>query len=168
MKIVISLIVVFIMSFLLILKLVYSGNKQEPEEEKLGFFLVVLVTVMLTLLPTAVIGLVLFVLIGSANTVNMIFSLDLSANQLIVLAISFLVYSFTIDSIMEILVKHIVRKHLVYYSALLLIRTGAFYVIGKVIGLDQKVSFIIAAGVSLIILLMESLYNLREKNKQKD
>lgn len=89
MKIFISLLVVFIISFFLVFKLVYSGNKEETEEGKLNFFLVIFVSFLLALLPTAAIGLMLFVLLGSANTVNMVFSLNINLNQLIVLTISF-------------------------------------------------------------------------------
>ncbi|WP_029270919.1 hypothetical protein [Virgibacillus alimentarius] len=168
MKIVVSFVTVFIISFLLIFKLVYNGNKQEPEGEKIGFFMVIFVTVMLALLPTAAVGLMLFLLLGSANAVNMIFSLNLSVDQLVVLAICFLVYSFIIESIIEIIVKYILGENVFYHSTVLLIRIGVFYVIGKGIGLNPKVSFFIAAGVAIMILLIETLYNWREKNKQKD
>lgn len=168
MKIFISLLVVFIISFLLLFKLVYSGNKEEPEDEKLNFFLVILVSFLLALLPTAAIGLILFVVLGSANTVNMIFSLNISLNQLIVLAISFMIYLFTIDSILEIAVKHILGKNIFYYSVILLIRIGVFYMIGELVGLTQTVSVTFSTGVAFIILLIEILYNLREKHKDKN
>lgn len=168
MKVVVSLVVIFIISFLLLLKLVYSGNKQESGENKMGPILIVFVVTILALLPTAAMGLVLFALIGSTNTVNMIFSLNLSMKQLIILAVSFLVYLFTIDSIIEMVVKHILGKGMFYYSAVLLIRIGAFYVIGEVVDLNQKVSLTIAIGVAIIILLIELLYNLREKHKKQN
>lgn len=56
----------------------------------------------------------------------MLFFKNISLNQLILLAISFLVYLFTIDSIGEIVVKHILEKSFVYYSVILLIRMGVF------------------------------------------
>ena len=163
MKIFISLLVVFIISFLLLFKLVYNGNKEESEEEKLNFVLVILVSILLALLPTAAIGLILFVVLGSANTVNMVFSLNISLNQLIVLAISFLVYLFTVDSIVEIAVKHILGKNIFYYSVILLIRIGVFYMIGELVDLTQTVSVTFSTGMAFIILLIEILYNLRKK-----
>lgn len=168
MKIFISLLVVFIISFFLVFKLVYSGNKEETEEEKLNFFLVIFVSFLLALLPTAAIGLMLFVLLGSANTVNMVFSLNINLNQLIVLTISFFVYLFTIDSIIEIVVKHILGKNIFYYSMLLLIRIGAFYLIGDLVGLTQTINVTFSIGVALLILFIEILYNLREKYKNKE
>src|SRR5690625_3738981 len=163
MKIFISLLVIFIISFLLLFKLVYTGNKEESQDEKLNFFLVVLVSFLLALLPTAAIGIILFVILGSANTVNMLFSLHISLNQLVVLAISFFVYLFTIDSIVEIVVKHIVGKNIFYYSVILFTRIGIFYIIGNLVGLIHRVNVIFSTGVALIILLIEVLYNLREK-----
>lgn len=168
MKIVITLFVAFIISFLLIFTFVYRGNKQEPEKEKDGLVMVTFVSVMLALLPTVLIGIILFILLGSANTFNMIFSLDISTNQLIVLAISLLIYLFTIDSIIEIIMKYILGKNIFFYSILLLIRIFAFYVIGRLIGLNETVSITVAAGVTFIILLIETLYILREKNKYND
>lgn len=168
MKIFISLLVVFIISFLLLFKLVYNGNKEELEEEKLNFVLVILVSILLALFPTAAIGLILFVVLGSANTVNMVFSLNISLNQLIVLAISFLVYLFTVDSIVEIAVKHILGKNIFYYSVILLIRIGVFYMIGELVGLTQTVSVTFSTGMAFIILLIEILYNLREKHKNEE
>lgn len=168
MKIFISLLVIFIISFLLLFKLVYTGNKEESQDEKLNFFLVVLVSFLLALLPTTAIGIILFVILGSANTVNMLFSLHISLNQLVVLAISFLVYLFTIDSIVEIVVKHIVGKNIFYYSVILFTRIGIFYIIGNLVGLIHRVNVIFSTGVALIILLIEVLYNLREKHKSEE
>ena len=168
MKIFISLLVVFIISLLLLFKLVYSGNKEESQDEKLNFFLVVLVSFLLALLPTAAIGIILFVILGSANTVNMLFSLHISLNQLVVLAISFLVYLFTIDSIVEIVVKHIVGKNIFYYSVILFTRIGIFYIIGNLVGLIHRVNVTFSTGVALIILLIKVLYNLREKHKSEE
>src|SRR5699024_5496196 len=119
------------------------------------------------LLPTAAIGLILFIVLGSANTVNMVFSLNISLNQLIVLAISFLVYLFTVDSIVEIAVKHILGQNTFYYSVILLIRIGVFYMIGELVDLTQTVSVTFSTGMAFIILLIEILYNLREKHKVK-
>ena|SRR5699024_510374 len=168
MKIFISLLIVFIISFLLLFKLVYNGNKEESENEKLNFFLVILVSFVLALLPTSAIGLILFVVLGSANTVNMVFSLNISLNQLIVLAISFLVYLFTVDSIVEIAVKHILGKNIFYYSVILLIRIGVFYMIGELVGLTLTVSITFSVGVAFIILLIETSYILRQKRKSEE
>ncbi len=64
--------------------------------------------------------------------------------------------------------KYILGKTIFCYSVLLLMRIVVFYVIGRLIGLNETVSITVAAGVTFIILLIEALYNLREKNKYND
>lgn len=168
MKIFISLLVVFIISFYLLFKLVYKGNKEEPEEEKLNFLLVIFVSFLLALLPTVAIGLALFVLLGSTDAVNILFSLNIGTNQLTVLAISFLVYYFTLDSMIEIVVKHILGKHIFYHIVILLTRTGVFNIIGYLVGLTLTISVITSIGVALIILLIELLYHTWETHQDKE
>ena len=165
MGIIITLSIVFFISFMLIFKLVYSGNKEESEKEKLGFFGVIFVVFLLALLPTATIAFFLFVLLGSTNAINTLFSLQISTKQVVFLAISLLVYLFSIDSIIEIVVKHIVGQRVFYFFIMMLIRILASYAIGLFIGLNQNNSLIIAAGVSLIIFLFEVLYFLKTNQK---
>ncbi|MFS0647162.1 hypothetical protein [Siminovitchia sp. 179-K 8D1 HS] len=164
MKIIVSLIVVFLISFSLIFILVFKGNQKEPEQEKLNFFLVILVTFLIALFPTAAIALILFALFGSVSAVNMLFSLHISKNELIMLAIALIVYLFTIDNLIEVIVKHIIGKNILYFMIMLLIRILASYAIGKAIGINQTNSFMISSGVAFIILLIEVLYHLRERN----
>lgn len=168
MKIVIALIVVFAISFLLLLKFIYSDNKKEAEAEKTTIFYVILTAFVLALAPTAVIALILFALLGSTVSVNMLFALHISTKQLILLAISLLVYLFSIDSIIEVIVKHIVGKNILYFIIVLLIRLLVFYAIGLAFGLEQTSSFTIATGVAIIILLFEILYLASERGKEED
>ncbi len=165
MGIIITLSIVFFISFMLIFKLVYSGNKEESEKEKLGFFGVIFVVFLLALLPTAAIAFFLFVLLGSTNAINTLFSLQIGTKQVIFLAISLFVYLFSIDSIIEIVVKHIVGQRVFYFFIMMLIRILASYTIGLFIGLNQNNSLIIAAGVSFIIFLFEVLYFMKTKQK---
>lgn len=165
MGIIISLAVVFFISFMLIFKLVYSGNKDEPENEKLSFFGVIFVVFSLALLPTGAVAVVLFVLVGSTNAINILFSLQISTNQVIFLAIAIFIYLFSIDFIVEIVMKYIVGQRLVYFFVIMLIRILAFYAIGLFIGVNQNNSLIIAVGVSIIIFLFEVLYFLKTKQK---
>lgn len=168
MNILISLLVIFSISFLLILKLVYSGNKEESTDEKLKLPLVIVVSFLLALAPTAAIGLILFVLLGSAMTVNLVFSLNISLHQLIILAISYLAYLFTVDSVVEMVVKHILRKNIMYYIVILLLRVGVFFVIGDLIDLTQIVNITVSIGIALMILFIELSYHLRERHMGKE
>lgn len=163
---VISITTIFIISFLLLFIFIYKGNKKESETEKISFFLVIVVAGLLALAPTIVITIILFVLLGSTTAINMLFTLQIDMKQLILLAVFLLIYLFSIDSIIESIIKYIVRVNIFYFIILLFIRILAIYIIGLALGLDQTTSFIIASGVSLIVLILEVLYHLSEKNKE--
>lgn len=165
-KMIISIITIFIISFLLLFIFIYKGNKNESETEKISSFLVIVVAGLLALAPTAVITVILFVLLGSTTAINMMFTLEIDMKQLILLAVFLLIYLFSIDSIIESVIKYIVRVNIFFYIILLLIRILVIYIIGLALGLDQTTSFIIASGVSLIVLILEVLYHLNEKNKE--
>lgn len=83
-----------------------------------------------------------------------------------ILAISFLIYLFVIDDLIEFIVKYIVGENIFYHVVILLIRTTIFYWIGAFTSLSQTVRATTAAGVAVIILIIESLYRLREKQKE--
>lgn len=168
MKIAIVLAAVFILSFIFTFKLVYSGNKTASNDEKLSIFGVCFIVTLLALLPTATIAFIIFVLLGSTNVVNMLFSLQIGVNEIIIFVIGLLVYLFSLDSLIELIVKQIVGKNMFYFILLFLIRTLASYAIGLLIDLDQTNSFIIGAGVAFMIGLVEVLYYMREKEKGKN
>lgn len=165
MTIIVTLAVVYSISLVLILAFVYKSNQKEPEEEKMSIWMVWFVSLLLALTPTVAIAIILLTILGSANVVDMLFSLQLSMNQLIMLTIFILIYLFTIDSIVEIVVKYIVGKRIMYYVIILLSRTFVFYWIALLLKINQMNSFIIAIGVALIILILELLYHGRKKNK---
>ncbi len=164
MEIAILLLVAFTISFLLIFKMAYNDNKTQPDKNKLHVFGVLFVVFLLALIPTAVIAVFIFILLGSTNAVNLLFTLEISGRKMIVFAISLFMYYFTIDSVIEIIVKYIVGKNnAFYFGILLLIRLGALYIIGTIIGLPQTSSFVIATGLTVIILTIEVLYYLHKK-----
>ena len=168
MKIAITLIIVFIISFLLIYKFMYSENKQEPKEEQDGFFMVVFVSGFFSLIITGTIGFSIFALLGTTNIVNLIFSLNMNTNQIIALTISFFIfiYLFILDDIIGFILEYIFGKNIIYSTGLTFIRIAIFHLIGYFVGLSYTVSFTIATGVSFITLLLEVLS--RSSGKQKD
>lgn len=166
MKVVISIIIIYIASFLLFFKLIYNSEKKELEMKKANLFDVIIAALALALIPTVVITLIIFVLLGSTNVVNFLFSLNISMNKLIIMAISLCVYLLSIDGIIEIAVKLIVGENIFCFIIMSLIHILAFYMIGLVIGLSQLNSFIIASGVALIIFIFEVLYDKMENSKE--
>src|SRR5690554_1442714 len=105
MKIAISLIILWLIPFILIFTFIYKRNQKETEEEGIHFFMVLFLSVIFSLIIAAIIGFILFTLLGSATIVNEIFSLKISKNELVILAISFLVYLFTLDFLVEFVMK---------------------------------------------------------------
>lgn len=168
MKIILALAIVYIISFILLLKLVYSGNKKEPSADQLGIFLIIFVAGALALAPTVAIGIILFVILGSTSLVDMIFSLNISINQLIILAISLLVYLFTLDHMIDTILRYTLGENIIYHSAKCIIRIGAFYLIGEIIAIRQTVNMTMAVGTAIIILAIEALHHLTEKTKHID
>ena len=165
MEIVITLLIVFILSFLFICKFIYSENKKEPKEEQGGLFLVVFVSVFFSLIIAGTIGLSIFAVLGTTNLVNIIFSLNIDTNQLIALTISFFVYLFVLDDVIGFIVKYIFGKNIIYMTILTLIRIGIFHIIGYFVGLSHTTSLTIAIGVAFITLLIEGLSRWRARDK---
>lgn len=81
MKIVFTLVVIFIMAFLFVFSIVYRANKEEKVEERMNGIHITIVSFMIALLPTIVIAVILFALFGSANVVNELFSLKINLNK---------------------------------------------------------------------------------------
>lgn len=169
-NIVVSLLIVYTISFLLIFRFIFSKNRKESEGEKISNLMVVFLSAAFSFIITAFIGLVIFALVGSTSIVNFIFSLDISMNQLVILAISFLIYLVTLDDLVEFALKYIVGRQTYYEIILVLIRIIIFYIIGYVVGLNETESIIIAVGVSLISIVLKALFQMRTrmKNEQKD
>ncbi|QHS23752.1 hypothetical protein GWK91_12685 [Virgibacillus sp. MSP4-1] len=164
MTIIIPTIAVFIISFLLLSVWIYKNEKEEIKKKKGKIFAVMATAFILALAPTAVIGLVLFALFGSTNLVNTIFSLDISTSTLMLLTVSLVIYLYTIDSLLSLLVEHIMgRVNIFNHLILLLIRILAFYTIGLIFDLNQKSNVILAVIVAFIILLFEAFNNKKEE-----
>ena len=165
MEIVITLLIVFILSFLLICKFIYSENKQEQKEEQGGLFLVVFVSAFFSLIITGTIGLSIFAVLGSTNLVNIIFSLNMDTNQLIALTISYFIYLFILDDIIGFIVKYIFGKNIINTTILTFNTISIFHIIGYFVGLSHTVSLTIATRVAFITLLIEVLSRSKARDK---
>lgn len=166
MQVVITIAIIFLVLFIMFFLFIYNGEKKELEMKIADIFPVIIAAFALALIPTAVIALIIFVLIGSTNVVNFLFSLNISMNKLIIMALSLCAYLLIIDGIVETVLKLIVGENIFQLIILLLIHIFAFYIIGLLVGLSQLNSFIIALGVALIIFTFEILYDKMEKSKE--
>lgn len=155
MKIIILLIAIFMVLFLLVFKMIYSGEKKEIKAKKKNIFSAIGAAFILALAPTVAIGFILFVLFGSVTFINTTFSFNISTSQLSLLVIAFFIYLYTIDNIIEFAINYILGKHMVNLVIVLLVRILAFYTIGLILNLNQTSNFIIALVVSSTIFLIE-------------
>ncbi|ADU29535.1 hypothetical protein [Evansella cellulosilytica] len=160
--IILTVVAVYTIIFLLIVAFIHCQNKREQEERKMNLFLLFIVSGILSLAPTSVIVIILFAILGSANIVDMVFSLDLSMNQLIKVTIFILIYLFTLDSLIEKVVHIMTRKNVVSHILVMLFRTFVFFFIGIFIGISQINSLVISIGISFIILMLEAMYHYRK------
>ena len=160
----ITLIAVYIISFLFIFVFVYRENQKEPREEKLNPILVFTTAALLSLPPTIFVGLVLLALLGSANVIDVVFALDISLKQLMTLVIILFIYLFSLDGIFETIFELIVGKGKFYFVLVLLMRVFVFNVIARLIGISQTNSFILAFGIAVIIMILEMLYHYGKKS----
>jgi len=120
--------------------------------------MMLVVASVLALAPTAVMVLFLIVFLGSAQSINVLFSMDITVNRLMILAVAYLLYYFTVDTIIEMMVKYIAEDGAIYYVIVCFIRMISFHFIGIVIGLSATTSPIIAIGLALIIAAIKFLY----------
>lgn len=158
-KIAIFLSIIFILSFTLLFWFIHHENKKEKAKDRL--FTLVIMAILFSVIITLVFAFILFLIIGSTNVVDTIFSLDINTNQLIIIGISFLVYWMTIDNIFEMLLEYILGKNIYAILFLGVSRMVSFYIIGVIIKLNETINMTVSIGVSLIILLIELLYFFR-------
>lgn len=166
MNIAISIIgAIFILSFLLFFVWIFIAERKEESSEKKNVFIISLVSFCLALIVTLAFGASIFLLLGSIKMTNTLFDLDLTIKQVGFIFIGYLIFLFTIDNVIELVVKVIVGKNVANPILLLLIRIFALHMIGLFIGIHQTSSFLVATVVALFIFLIEIYVFLREQEK---
>ena len=161
MNISIFLLIIFILSFLILFWFTHHENKKEEKKDGLLTLLVVAGT--FSVIITLVFALFLFLIMGSTSVIDIMFSLELTTNQLLVIGISFLIYWFTIDNILGKFFEYLLGENIYALLALAISRLVSFYMIGTLIKLNEDKNMTISIGVSIILLSIEVLYFLRKK-----
>ncbi|MCM3442180.1 hypothetical protein AB3Z07_14650 [Metabacillus halosaccharovorans] len=161
MNISIFLLIIFILSFLILFWFTHHENKKEEKKDGLLTLLVVAGT--FSVIITLVFALFLFLIMGSTSVIDIMFSLELTTNQLLVIGISFLIYWFTIDNILGKFFEYLLGENIYALLALAISRLVSFYMIGTLIKLNEDMNMTISIGVSIILLSIEVLYFLRKK-----
>ena len=102
---------------------------------------------------------------GSTTVIDTLFFLNINTNQLIVIGISFLIYWFTIDNILEMLFEYLLGENPYAILSLAPTRMAAFYIIGIILNLNNTVNMTISIGVSLILLAIDMLFFFRKEGR---
>lgn len=163
MKITVFLFVLFVLLFILLFRFFYNENKKEDEKDSI--MVLIFAAALFSLFITIVIAVFLFLIIGSTSAINLILSLNISTEQIMIIGISFLIYLFTIDHIIEIITEYLLGKNIFHYIVLAFTRISSFYIIGIIINIRHDINITISIGVSLILLLFEVLYFYRKSNE---
>lgn len=164
MKIAIFLTVIFILTLMVLSTFFYHTKKKQTKKDNI---LVLMITaVLFSLLITMVIALLLLIVIGSASAVDIVFSLNISRDQLVIIGIAFLIYLLTLDHLIEKILEFFYGKNLLQTTALAFTRIAIFYVIGILIHISQEMIWTISIGVSVILWLLDVLYD-AHKGKEK-
>ncbi|HLS35226.1 MAG TPA: hypothetical protein VK061_03200 [Bacillota bacterium] len=160
MKMLIPIFIVFIISFLLFFIWMYKN------EGKSHLVPLIIAAFTLALIPTVLFAIILLPFFGFTTVLNLSLSLGISKGELMLLAISFIVYFFTLDSLIEVLMKAIVGEGLLYQFVIFLVRFFMFYVISIFLGIAQTSSLILALLTASILLIGEYLYHRRSCKKE--
>jgi len=160
----IPIICLFAIIFIILFFLMKRNEQKESSQETVKLFPLIGGAFLFSFVITAALSFILFGLLGSASVLNLLFSLKISNNQILLLVIFFFIYLFTLDELIEWSVKAIVSKNLVYTFVMFLTRIFCFYLIGAVLQMKQTANMIISIGVALMIFI----YELYLANKKMD
>lgn len=160
------LIFIFIISISLIFPMVFKGEQKEKPDDKASIWLVSFVSFLLALLITAIFGGLALVLLGTLNVANVMFSIDVSASKLIVLTVCYFIYLFTIESVPETIINFLISIKLFQQILLALVRILVFGMIAALVGLNYEQSLLIATGSAIVLLIIELLYDFKQKSDQ--
>ena len=152
--------------FIFIFPMVFKGERKEKPDDKASIWLVSFVSFLLALLITAIFGGLALVLLGTLNVANVMFSIDVSASKLIVLTVCYFIYLFTIESVPETIINFLISIKLFQQILLALVRILVFGMIAALVGLNYEQSLLIATGSAIVLLIIELLYDFKQKSDQ--
>lgn len=164
MVVIITLSLIFILSFIFLFWFIYKSEKAEGNKD-FNLFLVFITAVLLAIVVTISFGLILLVIIGAINVVEYAFSIPIETNKVLLLSVILFIYLFTVDGFFEGLCKELLEKNMRYILLMVLIRFTFIYAFTYLVGINQRHSLFISFGLAIIIMIFEVLYQFRKENK---
>ncbi|SEI84864.1 hypothetical protein SAMN04488127_0610 [Bhargavaea ginsengi] len=162
MNIIFATLGIWIIATLSIFAFIRRSERQDPQGKGPG--IIAITSALLALPVAAMMGGILFALAGSVQVVGWLFDLEISSGKVGIFVIAVLVYLFSIDSLVEIFLKSVMGKSVTGKLVLLFTRVLAFYIIGLIVGAQDETALPVAAGLAVMLLVMETLFRLLKKS----
>lgn len=162
MNIIFATLGIWIIATLSIYAFIRRSERQDPQGKGPG--IIAITSALLALPVAAMMGGILFALAGSVQVVGWLFDLEISSGKVGIFVIAVLVYLFSIDSLVEIFLKSVMGKSVTGKLVLLFTRVLAFYIIGLIVGAQDGTALPVAAGLAVMLLMMETLFRLLKKS----
>ncbi|MFT0801049.1 hypothetical protein VSK91_06280 [Bacillus swezeyi] len=147
----------------------YKGEKKEAEEKNTNekFLLsIVIGALVLSLIPTAVImGIILFAT-GSANVLVRFFDLGIGFNQIVIMSVCMVVYSFTFDNVFVAVGRHIIGNNFFKFIFASLFRFLFIYIVGIFCSIGSNDNLKLSLGLTLFFLLLECVFPKKSNRSQ--
>lgn len=155
-------VIIFIIVFGIFFVGVYKTEKKEGNDFRLLNSIVV--PLAFGVIISVCITFIIFLVSGSVNIVSSLFDLKLKQNQIIYLAICFLVYSLTLERlIIGMIMYHFSKNKIIQYIVLSFSRILVIVICGDLLSIELKPSLILGFVVSFILLAIDEIMNRRRK-----
>ena len=152
---------IYLLSLIVFFIFMYRGEKKEAAEKNTNekFLLsTVIGALVLSLIPTAVImGIILFAT-GSANVLVSFFELEIGFNQIVIMSVCMVVYSFTFDNIFVAVGRHLIGDNFFKFIFASLFRFLFIYIVGILCSIGSSDNFKLSLGLTLFFLLLECIF----------
>lgn len=162
MQIIYLAVIIFIIVFGIFFVVIYKTEKKEKNDHLLSTSIIV--SVVFGILISVCITFIIFLVSGSVNVLSSILDLKLKQNQIIYLAIYFLVYSLTLERLIIGMLKyHFSKSKMAQNTVLSFTRILFFVICGDLLSVELRPSLILGFVVSLILLTIDVIENRRHQ-----
>ncbi|AWD87849.1 MULTISPECIES: hypothetical protein [Bacillus] len=152
---------IYLLSLIVFFIFMYRGEKKEAAEKNTNekFLLsTVIGALVLSLIPTAVIIVIILFATGSANVLVSFFELEIEFKQIVITSVCMVVYSFTFDNIFLAVGRHLIGDNFFKFIFASLFRFLFIYIVGILCSIGNSDNFKLSLGLTLFFLLLECIF----------
>lgn len=143
---------IYLLSLIVFFIFMYRGEKKEAAEKNTNekFLLsTVIGALVLSLIPTAVIMVIILFATGSANVLVSFFELEIEFKQIVITSVCMVVYSFTFDNIFVAVGRHLIGDNFFKFIFASLFRFLFIYIVGILCSIGNSDNFKLSLGLTL-------------------